>query len=204
MNDFLSLGDVNRKRDFISKLLDEVNSKYCYKKENSTRTKNYSYHFIVNGNKVRVCKTMFTDTFCVSPTYLKTVKNKTTPTGVISEYLRGKHMKQRKIHPLIVQSIHDHINSFARIESHYCRADNPREFIDGDLTISEMYRLYKIYCTEKGWFSMQKNINMKKYSIQNTTLVFLFLRKINVLFVPGSKTVQKKKICYEKKILKLT
>lgn len=48
------------------------------------------------------CKKMFTDTFCVSPTYLTTVKNKTASTGVVSEDLRGKHMKQRKIHPLIV------------------------------------------------------------------------------------------------------
>lgn len=108
------------------------------------------------------CKKMFTDTFCVSPTYLTTVKNKTTSTGVVSEDLRRKHMKQQKIHPLIVRSIHDHINSFASLESHYYRADNSREFIDGDLTISEMYRLYKIYCTEKGMVNMQKNIKMKK------------------------------------------
>lgn len=39
---------------------------------------------------------------------------------------------------------------------------------------------------------------MKKYSIQNTTLVFLILRKINVLFVPGSKIVQRKNIFFQK------
>lgn len=45
LTDFLSLTDINRKRDFVSKLMDEVKPKYSYKKEDSNRSTNFSYHF---------------------------------------------------------------------------------------------------------------------------------------------------------------
>ncbi|XP_074036389.1 uncharacterized protein [Leptinotarsa decemlineata] len=143
LSDFLTLTDITRKRDFISKLMDEVKPKYCYKKDDSHRSANYSYNFIINRNKVKVCKKMFTDTLCISSTFLTTVKKKMSSTGVIEPDLRGKHLNQPKTDPQTIKDIIDHINSFARIESHYCRSDTKREYIDGDLNQAEMYRLYK-------------------------------------------------------------
>ncbi|XP_029340907.1 zinc finger BED domain-containing protein 1-like [Acyrthosiphon pisum] len=47
--------------------------------------------------------------------------------------LRGKHGNKKKLAPEIINQICDHINSFARIESHYLRNQTSREFIDGSL-----------------------------------------------------------------------
>lgn len=73
---------------------------------------------------------------------LRTVTEaKTTGSGVVPSDGRGKHPK-RVQDPEIAQSVRDHINSIPRVESHYLRANTSREFIDGGLTIAEMYRKY--------------------------------------------------------------
>ena len=39
--------------------------------------------------------------------------------------------------------MYSHINSFPCIESHYCRADTKRQYLDSSLTIRKMFELYK-------------------------------------------------------------
>ncbi|KAJ8879329.1 hypothetical protein PR048_019937 [Dryococelus australis] len=107
--DYFYALDVNFKSDFVSKLMDEIHPTYTYKKENSQRSPNVAYNFIVDGHHI-----------------------------LIEEDLRGKHKNKKKIAETIVQDIRDHINSFPRIDSHYCRKGNDREFIDGSLDISHM------------------------------------------------------------------
>lgn len=46
----------------------------------------------------------------------------------------------------VKQNIRDHINSIQRIESHYLRNQTKREFIDGSLNISTLYRYYREKC----------------------------------------------------------
>lgn len=71
-------------------------------------------------------------------------------TGIIEPDLRGRHLNQPQTDPQIIKSIIEHINSFARIESYYCRAGTQREYTDGDVNQAEMYRLYKQSCQDKG------------------------------------------------------
>ncbi|KAJ8887894.1 hypothetical protein PR048_007378 [Dryococelus australis] len=54
--------DVNCKRDFVSKLMDEIHSTYSYKTEGSQRSSNVAYHFVVDGHRIRICKNFFTKT----------------------------------------------------------------------------------------------------------------------------------------------
>lgn len=145
---FWSILDINRKREFVYKLMEEIKPRYVYKKHTSNRNSNYSYNFILNGQKIRVCKKMFCTTFNISSTFLTTVKNKISSTGNIEGDSRGKHHHHPKIDAEVIQGIKDHINTFKRHESHYRRADTTKEFIDGDLNIAEMYRLYVEYCEE--------------------------------------------------------
>lgn len=63
---------------------------------------------------------------------------------------RGKHSKRaNKIDDIMVQGVMDHINSFPRTESHYCRSTTQRQYLEGSLNVSIMYRLYKDQCSEK-------------------------------------------------------
>ena len=47
-----------------------------------------------------------------------------------------------------VKHVHDHINSFPRVEPHYCSRDSTMQYLSPELNIAQMYRLYKKYCQE--------------------------------------------------------
>lgn len=63
-----------------------------------------------------------------------------TENGVVQNDNRGRH--KRNITPqiqVIVDSIHEDIMSFPKIESHYVRKHSKKEYLSGDLTMSEMF-----------------------------------------------------------------
>ena len=45
--------------------------------------------------------------------------------------------------PRAVQGVINHINTFARVESHYCRASTQRQYLDPNFSIDKMYRMYR-------------------------------------------------------------
>lgn len=95
-------------------------------------------------------------------------------TNFVEGDLRGKHGNNKKLAPETVNQICDHINSFARIESHYLRNQTSREFIDGSLTIAEMWRLFDAKC--------QAN---KVSSCKFSTYSYIFNTKFNIgFFIP--------------------
>ncbi|XP_023211752.1 uncharacterized protein LOC111614620 [Centruroides sculpturatus] len=62
----------------------------------------------------------------------------------------GENMKaEKKTDEEILKNVKEHILSFERVESHYCRRNSTKQYLDGSLNISEMYRLYTDYCREK-------------------------------------------------------
>lgn len=62
--------------------------------------------------------------------------------------MRGKHPPKHKISEIALQRVKNHIESFPRIESHYCRKRTRRQFLHADLSISKIYELYREYCEE--------------------------------------------------------
>lgn len=42
------------------------------------------------------------------------------------------------------ETVRQHINSFPRVEAHYCRKDTKKEYLDSELSLAEMYMLYKV------------------------------------------------------------
>lgn len=65
-------------------------------------------------------------------------------TGAMGHDLRGKHHNKGKVLPQeVYQSVVDHIRKFPKVESHYCRQDTKKVyFLENNLNISKMYRLY--------------------------------------------------------------
>ncbi|CAC5423890.1 unnamed protein product [Mytilus coruscus] len=62
---------------------------------------------------------------------------------------RGRHVK-RKISDESKDRIRNHINSFPRIDSHYCRSSVKRQYLDPCLSIAKMYELYVLTCNATG------------------------------------------------------
>ena len=94
-------------------------------------------------------KQFFLGTLDISQKTIYNIHETSNAVGNIPERLmQGKHRKH-KIPEEKVQAVRDHINSIPKIESHYCRADTSKEYLDSSLNISKLYDLYKEQMAKK-------------------------------------------------------
>ena len=140
---FWKLADNALQRQFVASHMEECKVKYRRVTEGSTRARNLAYFLTVGGSRIRVCKTFFINTLGISDKFTRTTWKKSDGTGLIEKDKRGNLNRREAIDPAIKDAIRKHINAFARIESHYLRSQTTREFIDGSLSISQMYRYYQ-------------------------------------------------------------
>lgn len=147
--DYWKIGNIEEQHYFLSSSMTVVKPKYRYVIENSHRRENNSFHFKINKNRIRVCKQFFKATLCVNDRPLRTVIEKQDSfTGkILANDYRGKHKNHVKVPDSIKEDIH--IRSIPRIESHYCRANTSKEFIEGGKSIPDLHRDYKSECEEK-------------------------------------------------------
>ena len=109
----------------------------------STKHRGDTIHYVLplqSNEKVKVCKKFFLSTLSVSDRMisynLKVAKNgirKTAP----------RPPPCNKIGDNARQTVRDHINSFYRVESHYCRSDTSRQYLEAGLNKTKMFRLYE-------------------------------------------------------------
>lgn len=108
-------------------------------------------YFIGTGNHksgseemLRVCQKTFLNTLSISDNLIRKAHEKILNNdGVLNDDLRGGHVRvvtelkaeQRKL-------VHQHINSFPKVDSHYSRESCNKQFLNGELSISKMYSLY--------------------------------------------------------------
>lgn len=163
-NNFYALRDKTRQRDFISKCITSLEPK---QEKGRKRAINKVYHFVVNGNNIRVCKKFFTSTLDISNNAVATVVSKTNENGYVEEEKRGKHSNRvNKTKDTMIQDIVDHINSFPRIDSHYCRSRTKKQYLEGSLNLTLMHRLYKEKCAAEGKQWVKKPIYEQVFNTQ--------------------------------------
>ncbi|KAE8739292.1 hypothetical protein FOCC_FOCC015215 [Frankliniella occidentalis] len=101
------------------------------------RKNSYKYYLTDhNGKAVPVCQTMFLDTFDISMSVVYSTFKKNSPDK------RGKHGTRKRTSPIVIQSVKDHIKSFPLIESHYCREGTRKRYLQQNLSIAKMHRMY--------------------------------------------------------------
>lgn len=183
---FYNLCDITRKRDYISKLISSSNNDDG--RSPTARKCNTLFYLEVDSRRERVCKAMFKSTFAISNNFISTVLKKSDINGFTGEDSRGKHGKQKKTEDALLESVFQHINSFPRIESHYCRSRTKKEYLEGGLNLSMMYRLYEEENKAKGLNYVKKHLYE---SIFNT--------KFNISFFKPKKDLCVK--CEEYKLL---
>lgn len=140
---FYKLKNKIRQQDFILRTTERNIKKRSTTSSNESR-RSFSFLFFLNigERRIQVCKKYYLGTFDISQTRVYNAhKNKCLLTGMAAEDLRGK-TASRKISPEKEKKVVDHINSFPRIESHYCRAKTKKQYLDPNLTIETMYDLY--------------------------------------------------------------
>lgn len=141
-------GNFDKLRNLILSLVDQ---KPIARKRKVTddgkidKKSSYSYNFVKNNNKIRVCKNFFLKTLCISNGPVKTIfQNRSEYTGTFNGVdKRGHKIPLNKTSEEWISKIKLHIESFPTMESHYCRKDSKKKYLDPTLIIAKMYELFQ-------------------------------------------------------------
>ncbi|XP_075158081.1 uncharacterized protein LOC142231355 [Haematobia irritans] len=146
---YWSLGEYNKRRQFLSNLI-EVQTKKTKSVKMSETQKNrkfvYLYHFGIHGIKTRVCKQCFLKIFGETEQSVRTVcKSKTQDElpGVSQHDMRGKHDPAHKISIEKHNEVLEFINLIPKYQSHYSRRHTKKVYFQRGLNLSTLYTLYR-------------------------------------------------------------
>lgn len=119
-------------------------------KNESRRNYSYKYYFHVADEKFRVCKTFFLSTLDISQQRINYFheKKKDSLTGIPAVSQQGCHPK-KTISTASKDYVRLHISQLPRVESHYCRIDTKKEYLEGTMNLNRLYLLYTEFCIEK-------------------------------------------------------
>ncbi|XP_071643050.1 uncharacterized protein, partial [Temnothorax longispinosus] len=154
-NEFWQMGDHNRQWDYIDKSITTIQHR-DQSNDGKQRKRGIArqYSLIVQTRIIKVCQTMFLATFGISNKWLESIqkkKNLSSTGQIIIADGRGKHLNRpKRIQAEITNSVKNHIESFPKVDSHYCRASTRREYLSSDLSINKMYRKYTEDMKESG------------------------------------------------------
>lgn len=84
--------------------------------------------------------------------------------------MTGKHTK-RKIPDEDRNFVKVHIESFPKVQSHYCRQTSSREYLESTLSINKMYELYQERCKEEN-----------KQPVKASFYRYIFCNEYNIFF----------------------
>lgn len=148
---FYDLADKTRQRAYIlncmKTIMAKVRTQNPQEQDQKGRKQNHAYFFEVEETNVRVCKFFFMATLDICNNTISTALKK-APEGFLQKELRGTGQSSNRTSNDLIRDVEDHINSFPRVSSHYCRARTEKEYIDGSLSVSLMYKFYKEKCEQ--------------------------------------------------------
>ncbi|KAK3931959.1 Anoctamin-5 [Frankliniella fusca] len=167
---YYGLKDKTLQWYMLAKLVVTTNVKQRKVQTDDEPYRKHSYFYYLldqSGQKVPVCQPMFLNTFDISKSVVQTALTKNSPDK------RGKYSKAKKrLAPELIANVKDHIKMFPTKESHYCRAESRRQYLDENLTISKMHRLYLM---ERG--TLPHTASLRQYrDIFNTSFNISFFK----------------------------
>lgn len=168
---FYSLKNQEQKSQFMLNSTEKFEKNRTYpKKEESRRQFSFKYFVDVHSNRFQVCKPFYLGTRNISQKPIYTVhRNKIHISNVPTISKRGT-VGGRKLPNGAKENVMAHINKFPKVASHYCRADTKKEYLDSNLNLKKMYRLYL-----KQFEESQKNQLQKActdiYSVMNSNWI---------------------------------
>ena len=131
--------------------MENIIPKYRMSTPGSKRTHNNAYYFEINNIRIKVRKKFFMRTLDISSKMIFTTTKKKDDVGVLQVDDRGHHGNGGvNVSDYKKDDIRDHIKSFPYAPSHYTRSRSGQKYLDGSLSISAMYRMYKTKCVEEG------------------------------------------------------
>ncbi|CAF4948439.1 unnamed protein product [Pieris macdunnoughi] len=147
---FWGLGSIERQRDFI--VSNVVSTEATGSRvANSRRKFTLNYSFKINSETVNVCQPFFLRTLDISDKMVRTALKKARRGvgNIPSPDKRGHHIPCNKFSEDNIKFANDHIDSFPKVPSHWCRKDTKKIYLETILNKEKMYELYKQQCLEK-------------------------------------------------------
>lgn len=143
---FWELPNIDRKRDYISRCVSCQAPKTCSTIPGRARNTSRIYSFQVKDELRRVCKTMFLHTLGVVDSWVETSLIKCAK-GSCSPDKRGRqvHNRPKRWQQSVIDGVKEHILTFPKVHSHYCREDSNREYLETGLSIAKMFRAYTMW-----------------------------------------------------------
>lgn len=148
---FWAMGDFNQQNAYIAKVVTSEDVKRCRIKDRPSRVLRRNKYTVIYDNNVHtVCPKAFFSIHGISEKRVRTALAKQTVTGTVSPDRRGTVTPApMKISDERKKTVHDHINSFPKVSSHYSRAKSPhRKYLPTGLNINIMYTLYQDWMLE--------------------------------------------------------
>ena len=148
-HEFWGTGNYEKQKEFISKTaIDAPVKRVRASNRSKKRNKSFQYSSTVRGEQIRVCKQFYVDTLDVSHAIIDTALKSRKPfSQTTSNDRRGKQSNRPNVIPSAVKNdIRSHINSFPRVESHYCRKNSSKEYLEANLNLTKMYDEYVKQC----------------------------------------------------------
>lgn len=147
---FWKLSDIEKGHYYARFVKRNMVARRRVKDENNAKKNwTYSYNFEVNNNSYKVCKEYFLSTLNISAKriyyFFKRVQN---PVTSIPRTPNKGNMGKKAIPHEQKDLVRKHINSFECLDSHYCRANTNKKYLDASLNISRMYDLYTAWLPE--------------------------------------------------------
>ena len=148
-NEYWDRSDYTLQRDYIAaRIVSGSKMRRTKKDAPSRREHTHQYFFIVDKKRVSVCKKFFTATLSISDKIIRTALSKRDRQsgGITSPDKRGRHTPWNAMPEATKQFALNHIDSFPRVPSHYCRKDNKKVYLEAILNKTKMYQYYKEEC----------------------------------------------------------
>ena len=141
---FYELADYSRQKDFIINHVVEMPTKTVAKNSQQHRQVSRAFYLTNNAKRIRVCGNFFCKTLDLKIRSVQkyfTVHRGSIGLGSVVDG-HGRHAPPNKTADWKLNLIRKHIESFPTMESHYCRADSTRLYLDAKLTIRKMYAAF--------------------------------------------------------------
>lgn len=141
---YYKLANIQVQREYIARHVKQVKKKCSTTTNLKSRRENTNLFFLpLAGNTVQVCRSFFMNTLNVSEKVIRTVLAKMDSSGFIEKDNRGGRSAEAALKDEAKRKlIENHISRFPRVESHYCRKDSTREYLNSDLSLKKMYAMF--------------------------------------------------------------
>ncbi|XP_028166463.1 uncharacterized protein LOC114357160 [Ostrinia furnacalis] len=162
---FWSIGSYEGRCAYICANVKETNKSRCYSTEDSKRMVSRKYFFDDN----EICKKAFLQTLRICQSRIDVAMKKKNSASDLKDNRGIASGGNNRTSEENIKKIVDHINSFPKYISHYCRGKTNSRYLNTDLNLFKMYDLFKLkHSTEENLptLATYKKIFYEKFNLK--------------------------------------